>query len=356
MNKNFREWYLNVNVEPQEGQVEKRIAAIKSYCEEINVLEVINLLKMYYGFSIDQKFKEEFVKSFIENDDSFSAKRVEELKLLAGATLVYLAENHQGMDSIVELFSISIHRFRTPSTTEEIYTVISENFDKDSINLRTLSIMEEQIKELPIVEFSKHLIDSGMDAIGIEKLVKIFDLIQKSFETLSNRVECYESLTSIYQEDSKILWWLMGEHCNQLNLPLKSIEKSKACLILGKEASDFITNYPGPHSILAVLNKMIEHCKGKVEKNSINSIIDNLSEEWKDKFIDLVKQTEVLDLLPISSAINRSKNTESSSEWYPKFKREIMSRDEEPTLTQQEYAWQMYIECLALKCFNNFNN
>ena len=115
MNEKFRDWYLTVNLAPQEGQLQKRISAIESFCKNINKSNAINLVKLYYGIEVDEIFKEEFIECFIAKDEAFLLKNEEEIKLLAGAALVQLAETKRGIDSIVELFSMSINFVRSPS-------------------------------------------------------------------------------------------------------------------------------------------------------------------------------------------------------------------------------------------------
>lgn len=358
MNEKFREWYLTVNIVPQEGQLKKRISAIEYFCENINKSNAISLVKLYYGLEVDASFKSEFIKCFIEKDEAFPSKNDEEIKLLAGATLVELVETNHGMDSVVELFSMAINSFRSPAVTAEIYNVIVENYYKDSANLRN-SIDKKTKWSLPISEFTSYIEESGvtnLDQNGLKKLTNVLAAIQKSHDKLIDRIERNEELTSIYREDSQVLWWLMGEYSNELDINLKGSDKTKVCLALGKEASNFIHNYPGPTAIKAVLYKMIALCKGKSERLTLDKVIEQLPTEWKASFISTINEDSILDLLPLNSAIIRSKNTGSAAEWYPKFKREILNSTDELRFTQQEFAWQMYLECLAMKCYLGLNS
>lgn len=359
MNEKFRDWYLTVNIAPQEGQIQKRISAIESFCKNINKSNTISLVKLYYGIEVDASFKAEFIKCFIAKDEAFPSKNEEEIKLLAGATLVQLAETNRGMDSMVELFSMAINVFISSAVTAEIYDVIVENYYKDSANLRNSTDKKNEVESLPISEFTSYIEESSLtnlDENGLKKLTNVLAAIQKSQDNLIGRIESNEELTSIYREDSQVLWWLMGEHSNELDINLKGIDKTKACLALGKEASNFISNYPGPTAIKGVLNKMIGLCKGKAERLTLDKVIEQLPTEWKASFSSTINEDPLLDLLPLNSAIIRSKNTDSAAEWYPKFKREILNSTDELRLTQQEFAWQMHLECLALKCYLELNS
>lgn len=352
MNEKFRDWYLTVNLAPQDGQINKRISAIESFCKNVNKINSINLVKLYYGIEVDASFTAEFIKCFVAKDEAFPAKNDEEIKLLAGASLVEIAESNRGMDSIVELFSMAINAVRSSAVTPEIYNVIVQNYYNDSANLRNFNGDKDEIESLPIQEFTSYIEENSLDnldATAFKKLINVLEAIQ-------NRMESNEERTSVYHEDSQVLWWIMGEHSNELGTKIKAVDKTKACIAIGKEASNFITNYPGPTAIKAVLNKMIGLCKGRTEQLTLDKVIEQLPGEWKSSFISTINEDYLLNLLPLHSAIIRSKNTDNAIEWYPKFKREFFNSTDEIRLTQQEFSWQMYIECLALKCYLDFDS
>lgn len=354
MNEKFREWYLTVNIAPQEGQIKKRISAIEAFGKNINKIKVLNLIKLYYGGDLDKDSKADFTNCFIATDETFLPKNENEIKMLAGATLVYLAENRTGIDSLVELFSIAINRFRSPSILEEIYQAILEQYFKDSVNLRDFELKPFEIEKSAIEEFIKYTSENGLDSEASEKLCEALAVLQKGQQSLVRRMKDNEEQTSIYREDSQILWWLMSEHCSTLDKSIKCLDKISACLLLGKEASDIIDNFPGPSAIQAVLNKMLGNCKGKSEQITIAQAISYLSEDCKEQLTSMANDFSFIELLPLTSAIIRSKNTVSIDEWYPKFKREILISDDDYKLLPQEFAWQMYIECLALKCYRQY--
>lgn len=356
MKEKFRDWYLAVNIAPQDGQIQKRISAIESFCKNINKSRALNLVKLYYGFDTEASFKTEFINCIVAGDEAFPAKNEEELKVLAGAALVHLAETSRAVDSVVELFSMAVNEFRSPSVTSEIYDIILENYYNDSLSLRSFNESSEKLEPLQIKELAAHIKENALDTVGLEILIKVLTGLQKWQKGLTSRLEHNEEQMSIYREDSQILWWLMGEHCHTLDASLKGLDKIRTCLVLGKEASGFISNYPGPNAIKATLNKMIGCCKGKSEHFTIDQVVVELPEEWKGNLISTVSGFPFIDLLPLTSAIVRSKNTASTNEWYPRFKREILSDTHDPKRTPQEFAWQMYLESLALKCYFEMNS
>lgn len=68
MIKNFNEWYIDVNLAPQEGLIEKRLECIADYAESVDANDICNLVNLYYGLTTDKEDLESFASVFIEKD------------------------------------------------------------------------------------------------------------------------------------------------------------------------------------------------------------------------------------------------------------------------------------------------
>lgn len=357
MNEDFREWYLTVCPAPVEGQIAKRIGCIKSYAEEVDATEIISLVKMYYGINDSEDFITSFATHFSKEDESFSHKYSEELILLAGAVLVEIAKNNTGGEnSLVELLSVVFDKFRTPKATQSIASAIKNQFNKDRISLREEQEQEQEQEELDITAF-KTLVEAGsLNATAITSLVEILESFQESIENIDSWLSVSKTSQSIYKEDSQILWWMSSEWSNYLKRSLKDIDITEACLIVGKEAADFITNFPGPYSMEGVLNKILDFCKGKTDEIEFLDLISKIDADWKEQYIRKIKDSPIAELLPLSTALIRSNGAVNPEEWHPKFTREVMSKEDYIPLTLKEYAWQMYLEVMAFNCFSKLEN
>lgn len=355
VSNNLKEWYIDVCIAPVEGQLEKRVECIQSYAEQVDATGIISLVKMYYGIDVSEAFITSFADHFSENDESFSARYKKELILLVGAVLVKILETgNKNEVSLVELLSLICSRFRTSISTEGIADVIKEQFDKDRILLREKNGHNKPVAnaKLDIVGFKNLTKEFTWDEPAFTKLIGVMESIQKSISTINSTLYTYETSQSIYKEDSQILWWMSSEWSNELKCSLKDVEKSKACLIIGKEAADFITNFPGPYSMEGVLNKILRSCKGNSDKIELPDLIMQLDEKWKKQYVEKIEDSPIIKLLPLCSAMARSINTDNSEQWYPQFMKEIMSKKDYIPLTLKEYAWQMYLEAMAYKCFS----
>ena len=46
MNKKFNDWYVDVCLSPQEGQIEKRIKCIEEFASNIKIEDILSLVKL----------------------------------------------------------------------------------------------------------------------------------------------------------------------------------------------------------------------------------------------------------------------------------------------------------------------
>lgn len=353
MNSNINEWYIDVCITPQEGQIGKRKESIGKYVSNISLDEIITLVKLYYSMPVEVSKKEAFASVFTANDPAFSVRYTEELALLAGAALVEITEKKRGYDSLTELLSLTTLFCRKNVSSVGIINVIKKQFDQDRINLREGNNNKDisfQSKTM-VVNYKKHIDQNGWDAPAITKLLEILNKFQENFNTLKSGLDDLQETQSVYREDSQLLWWMTSEWSNTLNCHLKTIEKGSGCLMLGCEAADFISNYPGPYAMEGVISKMVSTCKGKSEKIELAELAMKTYDTCKENVISKMKKSPLIDHLPLNNAIICSSNAEKVEEWYPRFKREFITIENDICLSPSEYAWQMYLEWMAQRCY-----
>ncbi len=358
MNSNFNEWYIDVCITPQEGQIEKRKESIEKYVDGIALDEIDTLVKLYFGMPVEVDKKEAFASIFTANDPAFSVRYAEELTLLAGAVLVEITEQNRGFDSLVELLSITTSFCHKPASSTGILNSIIKQFDKDRIDLREANKGKEInfSSKAIVADFKKHIEQNAWDNTAPTKLIEILSKFQENFAALKSMLDVLQETQSVYREDSQLLWWMMAEWSNTLNRHLKTVEKSSGCLMLGCEAANFISNYPGPYAMEGVISKMVSACKGKSEKIELAELIMKTDETCKKNVMSRMKKSPMIDHLPLSNAIVSSGNAEKTEEWYPKFKREFIAIENDICLFPSEYAWQMYLEWMTQSCYEALLN
>ena len=94
------------------------------------------LVRLYFGLPVAEEDKFSFTSPFVEGDSSFSTKNTIEIALLAGATLVEIAENNSDFDTLVEALSITTAFLRVPVCSMGILDAIKKQFDDDRVDTR----------------------------------------------------------------------------------------------------------------------------------------------------------------------------------------------------------------------------
>lgn len=352
MIKGFNEWYIDVNIAPTADQLNSRWKGIETFLKDATKNDVCNLVSMYYGLSVEDKVTELFAKQFSDIDPSFSARNAKELSLLSGAALAKLVTTTGPLASLAELLVVINNPYHNVVTTPQIASFILQQFEKDRYELRELELCNFDLQDDDtLMNFKKSVLQSGWSDDLRNKLIDILISIQQKNEKQQN--ELLASL-SIFMEDSQILWWMTSQWSNILDKPLNSLDRSGNCLVLGFEAANFVHNYPGPYAMEGVINKVVSACNGSDISLPLPNVLKDTNPEWKNECINNTRKiTSIINLTPLHAAINSEKNTTSDTEWYPKFKREILLEKEFLPIPPKEYAYRMYLEELALKCYDN---
>ena len=353
MNGNFREWYLDVCPNPSEGQVEKRIACIENFAESAAIEDIEFLLNLYGKRPVDQERLDKFVELFAQADPSFSKKSKEELTLLAGAALLGIVENGDVYD-IGELLIISSSFAHEQAPFPAILSAIRQEFDDDRRNLREKPDKQNTpaFSVAGLSELKTYIEENGWEADAPTKLLKVLGSVQSSMQAIKKRIAEQEEQQGIYREDSQLLWWMLSEWSNSLSCSLRALEKAEGSMVIGYDAAQFVTNYPGPYAMEGILEKMIAACKGTQKKRPFSDCVMQIPSILRENILKIAKNSPVLECLPLCNGIVCSHNAEKAEEWYPKFRREFLEIQND-SFTPYQYAWQMYLEVLTLRCYEN---
>lgn len=349
MIKDFNEWYNDVDISATKEKLTDRFNGIENLCSkicsEIDIDSICNLVRLYYGLNCDDEFRQYFVSYFNSIDPTFSASYLEEINLLAGASLVYISENERKLGYFTELLVLTNSFYHLPTSSHQIQSRIIEEFDNDRIALRkVLKIKDNLLNDLINL---KEKIENEDEDEESDRLLELLDLLISSRKENNKLI----NMLQIYKEDSQILWWMNSQWSNILNCSLNDVKKEQACIILGFEASEMVEEYPGPYAIKSVLKNMIKLCKGTLSEIDINKVLSSTDENWKKEVVRRSTKIPFIDLLPIHSAINRANNTTAKEQWYPKYEQEVLLNNQFKNCFHYEYAFRMYLESLLLKLY-----
>lgn len=344
MIERFNEFYIEASIQVTSEQIEQRRKGIENFCKEVNCNDICELVRIYYGLNYDKDFYANFVHFFSEIDPNFSAKYVEETKLLAGAALVNIVENEYNLGYLTELLVVTMS-FYNSNSLNLINTFILKQFDEDRIALRNTQEIKSDFEKLINSLVKKYQENADWET-------ELFRLLKEEHNYNNELLYTLQ----VYKEDSQILWWMNSKWCNTLNRELKSLTKNQVCIIVGYEAAKMVEKYPGPFSINAVLKNIISVSKGNNSKVSIDEVLSNTDSNYKRNIVSKYASSAIIDLIPLYAAICRESNTTALEQWYPKYEKEILLGNKFSNCTPDEYSFRMFLESLVLKLYNNLSN
>ena len=357
--KDLNELYFDADIPLSDGEtLVKREEGIETFSADATGDAICNLAAMYYGLPTDDAFSTAFYECFASIDPIFSKQKVQELRLLAGAVLTNLSETPQpslkaSFAGLLVEINEEIPGLRNPISLE-ISKRILRHMDESRAALRAPKMTLDKSAIIPDVSAP-----ASSDVQSIQALSKwsynMFLLYQAACASFSTKL-------SVYREDSQILWWMTAQWCDTLDKPMKELTDLHACLLTGWEAAQMVENFPGPAAMKSVISNMISSCRGGRRKLELTDVISARSENslqvsnqekaWTTDFFRSLKRFPMLELLPLSSAMKRAENTSNSNEWLPKYKREVLLNADFPPMEGDIYGWMMYLECLAVQCYN----
>lgn len=357
MIKSFNEWYIDVNIAPKDDQIEKRLECIVDYAQNINRNDICNLVNIYYGLPISDEYLECFASVFIDKDPTFSRRYKNELSLLAGATLLEISAKNSNYSSLAELLVLTTSFYREPASTHRALDEITKQFNNDRIHIRERSFLNDQISfdhkkfENLLTPINK----TPWDGTVAKNLIAVLTSYLTCLSTLTDHLNNIQKEQNVYKEDSQLLWWMLSDWSTTLNQPLKEIDIIRGCLLVAYEAACFVSNYPGPYSMEGIIRRVLNACKGKTQNAAFTDIITQIDPQIKKIIKTKATPFPVKEQLPIIYAISCADNTTDPNEWYPKFCRLASVKEHVEKALLEKYSWQMYLECLALSCFNTLS-
>lgn len=358
MLEGFNEWYIDVDLEPTTQQLEDREQGISAFLERyIEKKDICDLVLLYFGLPTRDEFKKRFASEFSAIDPAFSVRYVEELALLAGAELVYLAEHSVEYNELVILLTEVAASYHKPASSLGILDRLQTLADRKRKDLRRadygtagLGVDDSEIQD-GLKQIKEKVSKGG--AWNSDMRDAMVGMLDGPLNELVEMVLACQQGLSILKEDSQILWWMTSQWSNTFHAPLRTLDQGKVCLSVGVEAAEFISNYPGPCSMQAVIYRVMEICKGKEHLISLPALLNATDDAWKAMRLSIVEEPALQALLPLYAAIVRSQNTTAEAQWYPKYMQEILGGEEFRTITPKEYAWRMYLETLTANCYNS---
>ncbi len=343
-----------INITPKE--IEVKSSAIKHIIEHNAGAELFDLIKLYYNIDNDSEYIW-FKEAFTEYDSSFSmVDSTRELAILS----TYLINSIMQTDSDIALsvLTTSFAGTRNPLLFPELI--------ETSKSTLLTHIYKNKVQDLTIHEPNKYPIEDSVsenlseddlaDAENIPNILVNISSEKDSFinelsENFHSNVLRLNQKIEFLQEESNILWWLVGEYSNLMNEHYNSVEKPIAAITTALELSELTISPLGPASSSQLLYKILNVSKkSRKTKFKLNEYIENIPTSLFEKFaIDPVIE-QYNFMFPVYTALKKYYEIGNELAWCKAF-RTAAGLSDDIELSPIDLSTQLYRESLLLKCF-----
>lgn len=316
MDSNFGEWYRLVNIEPTSDTLNDRWSGVEAFTEDIEWDDILDLARVFYRMKPNNdNFEEAFREAFQEIDSSFRMKDNDlELSVLAGASLACVFKGGSNLIAKLAAYASVCPDFQGSYKRAAVHDITVEA--RSSIRKWASANRKKLLKYVPPIGKMEQL----STILATNDPAQIGPVLQEHLASLGATVTGIREKLILFREDSDVLWWLMGEHSRDLELPITEIGLPTAGLVVGKELADMVRILPGPFAAQAVLHKMIDNAtNGTMEDTELSEAVNCTSREWRTSWLEDLPTNSAFDLCPVLFAVDASLKVKQNTEWYPQF-------------------------------------
>lgn len=345
LNKLFVKYLKRICVSMSEELLNNRLDGINVAEEAYDVPEkIVDLLKIYYRLPMEQETKEEFVECFYSIDKTFDEQNEEEICILAGCVLANILQDDDGL---LPAFFVNVLGEFLDGPINELSelanrTIIEQTQEqKQFINptLNNMEVGEEGSLFIDIGEFAPSDLEGAIDLIK-QISISFNELVDYTNTLCAENAKCREKI--------QVLSWIIGEWSDWFKTPVSQIKDVEGALILGVELADLVET-PGPLSAEAFLNRMIVKCEKTVDDISLTELIDSQSEDVRKGIVRKYGRTELMNNLPIFSALRASLTVDEKRAWLPAYRKACGIDPDGVRFSVVKWSKLTYLECMIAK-------
>lgn len=347
------EWYRMAEIEPNADNLSKRREGINNYVSTMDKHSVFEIIRLFFTKELkDSESINSFRTALRDTDKVFPLRNNDlELRILAGAAILNCIEsNHKhSINAALATICANFQNADPLPIVAEAKNASCKYLGEQSIKFRN----SDKLPQMNIDFKSDELMTNLQNSFVYEQLKPIIEMfensLKQSVKTTKKAMAILEKSLRIQEEEADILWWLLGEHSNDLKCSISKLKRSASTIIIAKELADKTRIIPGPISINAFLDKAIQKSKNKKEDSiSLKTAVNDIPLTWRSDLISENDFDMVEDLCPIHYAIKRSVECGDKSSWIVSFENNIGIKAD-ASISPLDLSLQAYQEFLLIK-------
>lgn len=319
----FADRYIEAGLSPTPQTIASRQGPAKRIVENITNNQILDLVSVYFGST--EVTLEWFRDEFFKEDISFSLVNNErETRVLAALILSDLIDEENAV-AILAITTGSLRGLRSPLDSSWLVNCAEESLMRLSVEERQYEEVQTKVTTTTNAKLSDAISELGVDDwTGLTTtLEQIRTEAQSSAKNMATQIaktlKAFDRQVSLMQEESQMLWWLIGGHSRTFERSFTVFGTHQAALIGAVDLGALTTTSRfGPIAISAMLERVIDSAKKPKGQKiyDLGAVIDSFTVGELEQ-LDVPTQLSAL-LAPVSSAITLAR-TMGIGVWQTRF-------------------------------------
>jgi hypothetical protein len=331
---NFADWYRSAALTPPEGLVDKRWAGVEDLANAPTPTLLLGLAKLFtLPNATESTVPHGLRDSFRAHDDGFpSRNNLQELRVLAGAVLRLVIEQHQPLSPLAALTltcgsfgpreSASLEREHLE--TAQRFIVTYSKTTRECItppHMTVPTFTKATLAEtLPQTSFAQ---PAQIHEPLLNTLTEIASAFASTLQQAQKAIAQLKHAADVREEEVAILWWLQSHFSRDLQKPFSDVGYLPGTIVFPMELADLTRFVPGAESLVAVLVQALRLAgiPSSNETVTIANAINAAPRSWRERMAALHQFDATGLLTPILIAIQKSLETDGAEEWLPVYRK-----------------------------------
>ncbi len=321
MHVEFPTWYKAVGVGDHGDRVVSRWAGVVNVLTEVDrkVVEALVRLAFHTRPAPQADVLQNIRDAFKKADPTFEMTgNDKELQILAAACLVALIERQGdcGSEAAISVTTASFGGARMPTLPMNLASFGEAALRGRGSGVRSIVRKANLSLQVPKIDFEKAVakVTEQQDWNGVAQAFKLAaENAQSAFQNLArqhnNALSNAHDMIRVQDEELSMLWWLTGQHSEDLECGFEEVVSEAQPLVFAKELAEMTEFLPGPTSIKSILSRAGLKERKKLR---VNAAVNALPAEWLAK---LVTEDVSPITTPLHFAIQRQLETGPGDAW-----------------------------------------
>ena len=356
MREDFPKWYAEVSVGDDGSRREVRWQGVEKLVSNLAFGDLETLFQLSFGGRARPTPEQvsELYAPFSELDSGFDiADNEREVKILAGAALAALMDDvdlRLGDEAALGATTATIFGQRSADLPQDLAALgeraIRRRAESNRRRPSVSSVWDGAQIKVNVEKVSQKLSEPFDPNTVAEAIANLGTTVQAQLTLMVRRhglaMGSLERFLEIQDEETEMLWWLMGEYSPSYSCPFVKVPSKARPLVFSMELADMTNLLPGPTSITALLSRTGLSAGQKI---TVKEAVNAVREDWLEERAPTKLSSPLMT--PIHDAVKRRLETGEGDAWVAGWAA-VTELPEDLKFAPIEIATQFYREALYM--------